>query len=105
MNRCWLEMVFDKYIKKKTSVRGYQLLLVDGYYSHMNLDFFNYTDQNQIIVLVLLPHNTNQLQLLDIRLFSPLSKRYSQELLDFFAKGQKLMSRFKQLFYIFFKKI
>ena len=81
------------------------MLLVDGHCSHVNLDFFDYVDQNRIIVLVLPPHATHRLQPLDIELFSPLSKAYSRKLLDYFAKGQRLVSMLKRLFYSFFKKV
>lgn len=65
---------------------------------------FDYTDRNQIIVLVLLPQAIYQLRSLDVILFLPLGKTYSWGLSDYFAKGQKLMSMSKQLFYSFFKK-
>ncbi len=97
-------MVFDKYTKKKAGVQGYWLLLVDKYYSHVNLNFFDYANWNRIIVLVLLPHATYRLQPLDVGLFSLLSKAYSRELSDYFAKRQGLVSISKQLFYSFFKK-
>ena len=104
IGRQWLEMVFDKHTKKKAGARGYRLLLVDGHCSHVNLDFFDYADRNRIIVLVLPPHATHRLQPLDVGLFSPLSKAYSKELSDYFAKGQGLVSMSKRLFYSFFKK-
>lgn len=62
-------MIFDKQIKKKVGICEYRLLLVDGHFSHVNLDFFAYADKNQIIVLVLLFHAIHQLQSLNIRLF------------------------------------
>lgn len=80
-------MVFDKHTKKKVGARGYRLLLIDGYCSHVNLDFFDYADRNRIIFLVLPSHATHRLQLLNVGLFSPLSKAYFWELSDYFAKG------------------
>ena len=97
-------MVFDKYTKEKEGNRGFRLLLVDEHYSHINLDFFDYAVKNQIIVLVLLPYVTYQLQPLDVGLFLPLSKAYSWELSNYFAKGQSLVSIFRRLFYSFFEK-
>ena len=70
-------MVFDKHTKKKADVWGYQLLLVDRHYNHINLNFFDYADQNQIIVLVLPLYAIYWLQLLDIGLFLSLNKVYS----------------------------
>ena len=37
-------MVFNKHMKKKAGIQGYQLLLVDRYCSYVNLDFFDYID-------------------------------------------------------------
>ena len=52
----WLEIIFNKYTKEKAGIRRYQLLLVDRYSSYVNLDFLNYIDRNQIIILVLPLH-------------------------------------------------
>lgn len=52
-------MRFNKYTKEKVDNHKYQLLLVDRYYSHVNLDFFNYVNKYQIFVLFLLPHATH----------------------------------------------
>lgn len=46
-------MIFDMNIKEKISIYGYWLLLVNKYFNYVNLKFLNYTDKNQIIVLVL----------------------------------------------------
>ena len=59
-------MIFDKHTKKKAGMQGYQLLLVDRHCSPVNLDFFDYANQNQIIVLVLPLYDTYQLQLLNV---------------------------------------
>ena len=93
----WLETVFDCYTKAKAG-QGYRLLLVDGHYSHVNLSFFDYADKYSIIVLVLPPHSTHRLQPLDVGLFSPLSRAYSNQHSDYF------ISMSKRLFYGFFKR-
>lgn len=54
IGRQWLEMVFNKHTKKKADICGYRLLLVDRHSSHVNLEFLDHADINQIIVLVLL---------------------------------------------------
>lgn len=41
---------------------------------------------------------------MDVGFFSPLSKAYSRELSEYFAKGQGLVSMSKRLFYSFFKR-
>ena len=62
-------MIFDKYTKEKAGNHKYQLLLVDRYCSHVNLDFFDYANKYQIIVLILLSHTTYQLYILDVNYF------------------------------------
>ena len=71
----------------------------------MNLSFLNYAEKHQIDLLVLPPHSTYWLQLLDVGLFSPLSKVYLKELSDFLMKGQGFVSMSKKMFYLFFKRV
>ena len=78
--------MFDKHTKEKVR-REYQLLIVDRHCSYVNLLFLDYAERHRIIVLILPPHSTHRSQLLDVGLFSPLSKAYSKELLDFMMKG------------------
>lgn len=73
IKRQWLEKVFNKYTKNKTRW-GYQLLIVDKHCNYVNLSFVNYIKKYQIIVFILLPYFTHQLQLLDIRLYCGLIK-------------------------------
>lgn len=54
-------MIFNKYIKKKISNYGYCLLLIDRYYNFINLDFFNYANKYQIIILKLFFYSIYQL--------------------------------------------
>ena len=54
-------MVFNKNTKEKARQPQIQLLLVDRHCSHINLDFSDYADKYQIIVLVLPPHAVHQL--------------------------------------------
>lgn len=96
--------MFNKYIKKKVR-QEYQLLIIDRHsYSHMNLLFLNYVERHQIIVLILPPHSSHRLQLLDVGLVLPLNKAYSKKLLDFMIKGQSFINISKRMFYPFFKK-
>jgi hypothetical protein len=68
---------------------------MDGYSSHVNMEFVNWADQHSIILLILLPHTTYRLQLLDIRLFQPLSTYYLTELDQMMNEmaGQVTMSK------------
>jgi hypothetical protein len=71
----WLE-IFDHHTQKKAG-DAHCLLLVDGHSSHVNLRFINYCNQNQILLVILSPHSTCQLQPLDVGIFSPLAHPYS----------------------------
>jgi hypothetical protein len=44
------------------------------------MKFIDYADQNQILLLILPPHSTHQLQPLDVGVFSPLANAYSQQI-------------------------
>ena len=53
----WLEEIFDRYSKPKAA-NGlkYRLLYVDGYGSHLNMNFINWCDNNRIILAIYPPH-------------------------------------------------
>jgi hypothetical protein len=75
----WLKQVFDPCTKQKAGY-SYRLLLMDGHGSHLNLEFIEYCDANQIILGIFPPHSTLRLQPLDVGIFSPLATAYSNEL-------------------------
>lgn len=81
------------------------MLIVNRHCSHINLFFLDYVKEYRIIVLILPPHFTHQLQSLDIDLFSIFHKVYSKELLDFIMKDQEFISMNKRMFYPFFKQV
>ena len=85
----WLEQVFDRYTKQKAR-RDYRLLIVDGHGSHVTTDFIDYCDGNRILLAIFPPHSTHSLQPLDVVLFAPLSKYYSQELDRYLQLSQGL---------------
>ena len=72
----WLEKVFIRHTKAKAGNRR-RLLIVDRHSSHVNIAFIEMCDQNRILVLILPPHLTHRLQLLDVGLFHPLACKYS----------------------------
>ena len=82
----WLEQVFDCCTREKAR-RSYRLLILDGYGSHVTMDFINYCDWNRILLVVLPPHSTHTLQPLDVCMFKPLSTAYSGELSAFLHRG------------------
>ena len=64
--------------------------------------FLNKCDELQILVLVLPPHSTHQLQPLDVGLFQPLSTAYSLEVNNFLTKGLGMVSMTKRKFWSLF---
>ena len=83
---------------KDQACHRYRLLIVDGHSSHVNLEFMNYCDANRILVLVMPPHSTHRLQLLDVGLFQPLSTAYSNELDNLTARSGRIVSMKKRMF-------
>jgi hypothetical protein len=53
-------------------------LILNGYGSHATFTFTNYARENKIVLLYLPPHITHRLQSLDVAIFQPLAKYYSQ---------------------------
>jgi hypothetical protein len=85
----WLEQVFDRYTKEKAR-QSYRLLILDGYGSHVIMDFIEYYDQNKILLAIFPLHSTHTLQPLDVCMFKPLSQAYSNELSAFLERSQGL---------------
>lgn len=75
----WLTKVFVPLTAKKAD-EGYRLLILDGHSSHANMQFIDICDANRIILAILPPHSTHRLQPLDLKIFSPLSTAYSQQI-------------------------
>lgn len=74
-------LTFGKLIKIYYRAEGeYRLLLLDGHTSHFNWEFFGYCLDHKIIPFCLPAHSTHLLQPLDVGLFSPLQRRYSNGL-------------------------
>jgi hypothetical protein len=98
----WLQDVFDRLTKSKTSTRDRRLLLVDGHNSHVNMPFIEYAHANRIVLAVLPPHSTHRLQPLDIGMFSPLATYYSQAIDRLLAESQGLTRLTKRDFWSLF---
>lgn len=66
---------FDQYTVHQT--QGiYRLLILDGHTSHVTLDFVQYCQEHNIVLLCLPPHSTHYLQPLDVGIFGPLARAY-----------------------------
>jgi hypothetical protein len=70
----WLHRCFDPTIHQKANA-NYQLLICDGYDSHITEAWIGYCMNNNIILMILLPHSSHRTQPLDVVVFS-LLKRY-----------------------------
>src|SRR5450432_1396398 len=99
----WLEKVFDRHTKAKAG-RGRRLLIVDGYSSHVNIQFLDVADRQRILVHQFPSHSTHRLQPLDIGVFGPLSTAYSNQLNSLQHKSLGLVSMTKRLFYPLFRE-
>jgi hypothetical protein len=75
----WLRDNFDKYTRVAAGGR-WRLLLVDGHVSHVSWQFFDYALKNWIQPVCLPAKSTHILQPLDVGLFSPLQKYYTNTL-------------------------
>lgn len=97
----WLQRIFQRYTAKKAGNRR-RLLLVDGHSSHVNMRFIDLCDQLRILVLILPPHSTHRLQPLDVGLFSPLSRFYTDGLNKLMYDSLGMISMSKRSFWSVF---
>jgi len=72
----WLEH-FDTHTKP---IGVYRLLIIDGHESHCSVDFQDLYREKKIITLCMPPHSSHLLQPLDVACFSPLKRRYGDEI-------------------------
>ncbi|KZT51130.1 CENP-B protein [Calocera cornea HHB12733] len=56
------------------------MLVLDGHESHVNAEFNTYCKEHDIIPLCLPPHSSHLTQPLDISLFGPLKRAYSDKI-------------------------
>ena len=99
----WLRDIFDRETKAKAR-RRWRLLFLDGHGSHVTMKFLNYCEANKILLATYPPHSTHTLQPLDVGIFSPLSKAYSDELEAFLHASQGLSAITKRDFFRLFWK-
>ena len=98
----WLTKIFDPKTKPKAG-NSKRLLLVDGHSSHINMRFVDYCDQNGIILAVLPPHSTHRLQPLDVGIFAPLARAYSNEIDRLIQSSQGFSNVSKRTFWMLFR--
>ncbi|SPO25317.1 uncharacterized protein UTRI_10103 [Ustilago trichophora] len=81
----WLKDCFNRHTQQKAQ-GNYRLLILDGHSSHVTLEFIQQAWNFRIICLCLPPHATHLLQPLDVSIFGPLQKAFTQEV-DKFARA------------------
>src|SRR5436190_4773398 len=97
----WRKRLFERHTAAKAG-RGCRLLIVDGHSSYVNMTFLDWADRHQIIVQIMPPHSTHELQPLDVGLFGPLSIAYSKQIDKLMHKSMGIVSMTKQFFYSLF---
>ena len=97
----WLTNIYDPESRRQCP-QGTRLLILDGHTSHVDYDFVEYAEENNIILFCLPPHSTHLLQPLDVGLFSPLQRYYSNALENWFlSTGQGInRSTFPPLYWV-----
>jgi len=75
-------------------------LILDGHVSHFNWQFSDYRLNAKIIPLCLPAQSTYLVQPLDVGLFSPLQRHYSNGPHDFIRKGPSGMNKGEFLPYV-----
>jgi hypothetical protein len=88
----WMEQVFERFTKPKVVNRKeWRLLILDGHSSHVSMAIINYAHRHGIILCVLPSHSTHTIQPLDVVVFSPLSKAYTNALVDYLHQSQGMI--------------
>ena len=98
----WLEKIFLPQTEAKAGF-GHRLLILDGHASHVNWRFFDLCHQNRVILGILFPYSTHRLQPLDLKIFSPLSVAYSNEIDRLIQSSGGFSTMTKRNFWILFK--
>ena len=98
----WLTGLFERNTAEKAGL-GWRLLIVDGHSSHVNMRSIDACDERRIILAILPPHSTHRLQPLDLKIFSPLSTAYSQEIDRVIQRSQGFTRITKRSFWSMFK--
>jgi hypothetical protein len=82
----WLKRCFDPYTKEKANGKP-RVLICDGHDSHISGAFMRHCFENNILILLLLPHSSHLMQPLDVGVFSPLKAAMKSQLDAIFRTG------------------
>jgi hypothetical protein len=80
----WLKH-FEKHTRRGTAKR---LLLLDGHESHINVEFSDWAEAHNILILALPPHSTHLMQPLDVSVFQLLKGAHSRVVEDAVRAGE-----------------
>lgn len=97
----WLEAIFQRHTSQVAG-RARRLLIVDGHSSHVNLRFIDLCDSMRILLLILPSHSTHRLQPLDVSLFAPLARYYTNGLNTLMTSSLGMVSMSKRAFWSVF---
>jgi hypothetical protein len=79
-----ITLEYLKHFNKHARPTGvYRLLLLNGHSSHATFEFKALANQYKIILLYLPAHTTHRLQPLDVRIFGPQSRFYSNKVVQY----------------------
>ena len=84
----WLRKVFEPESRKKSGNRP-RLLIMDGHSSHITGNMIALCMENNIDLLILPPHCSHLLQLLDVGVYGPLKRFHAQEVDRYTRAGLK----------------
>ena len=93
--------MFERETRRHALTR-YQLLLLNGYRSHVTIEFINYCRDHKILLAVYPPHATHTLQPLDVVMFKPLANAYSTQLTQYLQDSQGILNITKGDFFPLF---
>ena len=96
----WLTQIFDRCTKKYLHRR--RLLIVNDYFSHVNLKFINKCDELRILLMILSFHIIHRLQSLDVSLFASLARYYINDLNAMMNNSLRTMNMSKRIFWSIF---
>jgi hypothetical protein len=99
----WLKEIYEPQTRETCS-NGLRkrLLIVDGHSSHVNRRFIDFCGDHGIVLLIFPPHTTHRLQPLDVSVFAPLGRAYTNSLNAYIARTSGFSRVTKRLFWSLF---
>lgn len=81
----WVELFNLATVDKANNKK--RLFICDGHDSHISAEFIRYCIDNNILILLFVPHSSHLMQPLDIGVFGPLKRTMSSQLDPIFRTG------------------